>query len=397
VLISIGFCYFVFLPATYFHAEQTADFGLIVGLLGYGAAVVGVFFSNSVARRSYVSRAVKVKYGQLILSCMGVIFLGVSVLNTAKGIGGGLAQQSYHKLFIVENYDNLYWQIPTRFLAEFEFFSLGAFVGISRLRYATVLVVGLLEGILSPTRMVLIRILVVWGIYGALMGIFKITKKKIIFVVSVCPALFLFLLVKRGMIGVHFNGLFDLLSKTFFHLGQLNWLALKHNALAALECFDSYAYFLEILKNGDVEWGYVIFRTPALFVSRSIWPDKPEAIQRVLAAKYNPEAYRNWGGVVATILGDGYFNGGLLGVSLECFALGAGLQMLWIFAKSRRPKAGECYGVFRAAFYASAVFFVMQFFRGFFSDMLWQFAVFLLASALAWVALDKRDDRAAAG
>ncbi|MFW5403941.1 O-antigen polysaccharide polymerase Wzy [Pectobacterium carotovorum] len=120
-----------------------------------------------------------------------------------------------------------------------------------------------------------------------------------------------------------------------------------------------------------------VLRTPFMFVPRSIWPDKPESISRVISFSYNPSQYNTGGGTVATLFGDMYINGGFIAVIILCGFLGFFARLIYNTASyTKESYYAEC---FKVALYSFFTYYTLHFYRGFFSEMLWQLLLVIMS------------------
>ncbi|MEZ8916199.1 O-antigen polymerase [Vibrio lentus] len=221
---------------------------------------------------------------------------------------------------------------------------------------------------MSPTRFHLIETVIYWSAFGVYFKYIKINFFVALAVLLLSPILFSVLLLKRGMAsesGGFFTAFYDLLSNT--NISQLLELS-----ITSMETFVTFETFTLIIEKNFVHPESGVLRVFFLFIPRTIWEDKPEAISRIVANEFFSGAYMNGGGMVAGIFGDAYINGGILGIILIWFCLGYICKFIYANTIKRCEFIeNRYYKAYCICLYLTFLSWFIMALRGFMSDFLW--------------------------
>ncbi|MBB1274708.1 O-antigen polymerase [Psychromonas sp. SR45-3] len=275
---------------------------------------------------------------------------------------------SYAELFQNKSQGAIYSQIFIKLKSMIIVLLASYYASKSRKNYFIISLCFIAVHSMSPTRFHLIEALIYWCAFGVYFKYFKIKLFMVVTALLLSPFIFSILLLKRGMeseSGSFFSSFYDLLVNA--NISQLLELS-----ITSMETFVTFETFTMIIENNFIHPESGIARSFFLFVPRSIWVDKPEAISRIVANEFYSGAYFNGGGMVAGIFGDAYVNGGLLGIILIWFCLGYVCKYIYAntvlrceFIESRYYKA------YCICLYLTFLGWFIMCLRGFMSDFLW--------------------------
>lgn len=225
----------------------------------------------------------------------------------------------------------------------------------------------------NRARMYILNNLIFFGILSIYFGLFKLSFLRVVSITLLAPFAFLIALIKRDFVGYYSLGsVGGEIHKAVINI--LNDGLIWQNIKTAMECFKTYEFYYEVIdKNMILPLnGFIrIFFNP---IPRIIWSEKPLPLQNELARHLNERAFENGGGIFAGLFGDLYLNGGMI------FVLAGAVLLGTFFGRSYRRTfmaKGDNVGL-SIGMYSVAVMFFVNFWRGYFSDMLWQFILFLL-------------------
>ena len=101
---------------------------------------------------------------------------------------------------------------------------------------------------------------------------------------------------------------------------------------------------MQVIQYVPTDVGYLWGSTYAKFffwpIPRSMWPEKPEGISRIAVRYFYPEMYEKGVSMSPTIIGEAYFNFGVLGVIIIMALFGVICQSLYTFLKKNRGNIG---------------------------------------------------------
>lgn len=275
------------------------------------------------------------------------------------------------RYFLDNDYSSLYVQILTLTFLYIKFYLYALLMSRSKSYYYLIFIIQVVLYSTSQVRLVALSPLIIFIIYGFYMGYIKISLPRVLVLLLLSPVLFLILLMSRGKAeGVRY----------FFNYEHLNMLFSETNLPAlfytSMESFLSFEYLLRVINDGMffIESGIIrIFFMP---ISRDYWMDKPEAFSRIIAKNYNIDQYDSGGGSVATIYGDAFLNGHVIGVVLVMFAVGYFSKVVYntVFSnlyvnKEQKSMLLILYSIFIYQF--------LFYFRGFLSESYWKFILLI--------------------
>ena len=303
------------------------------------------------------------------MTCVAIIFL---VIDFGAGFQNFLVKEAveYRTSFMVANHNSIYKQLIFLVLLYIKFYAISVLIANSQKLFWIVFLVEFFCYIGSPVRLIALMPVIIFMTYGFYRSYIKMTFLRVILATCILPVVFVVLLLVRGMNGNNsfFRQLIDIIT-------NLDLERLSQVLLVALESTMSYRYLKEIVTENFVSIESGILRNAFLVISRSIWPDKPESISRIVAKKYNSQQYNEGGGSVATIFGDGFINLHILGVFAICLIAGYGLKLVYNGIVSESDVRSQS---IRIMLYAVSVHQFLFFFRGFMSETYWKFIILVL-------------------
>jgi hypothetical protein len=280
---------------------------------------------------------------------------------------------NYNSRYIVEsNYGSLYFQIPSLIFLYMKFFFYA--VGMSRSK-ALFYLIFLIQIILYSTnqvRLVFLSPFILFIIYGFYMDYLKLSIQRIFLVILFSPLIFLFLLLSRGRakgLGYYFN------------IEQIEIIILDKNLpvliKTSMESFLSFEYLVSIINDGLFYFESGIIRIFYMAIPRNIWPGKPEALSRIISKNYNVSQYDSGGSSAATIFGDFFLNGHVIGVMILMFVFGFVSKVIHATVFNNVKLNRESSSIL-IMFYSIFVFHYLFYFRGFFSESYWKSIILIL-------------------
>lgn len=359
--------YFIIIPFVLSEFDIYSVFAFIISLTG----ALSFFLSYSHHRKFLWFERDLLSRKEFILN----VFIMIAFLFIFSSLLGSFVLKDnlvgddidYTSSFADNNpYLTILYILKTTFITLFLFF----YIKGSRARYWLCFSLSLLSVLDSPTRMLIIQQIIIWGFYGHYFKMFTVKFYHYLLIALCAPFVMLVLLLKRGR-GENNDVMFiidRLLDSDFYDI--------KNLIVTALESFNSFDMYINIIKDSFIRIENGVLRTPFMFVPRSIWPDKPESISRVISFSYNPSQYNTGGGTVATLFGDMYINGGFIAVILLCGFLGFFSRLIYnTTCYTKESYYSEC---FKVALYSFFTYYTLHFYRGFFSEMLWQLLLVIM-------------------
>jgi hypothetical protein len=262
-----------------------------------------------------------------------------------------------------------------------------AFIFQHKKLFGLAILISMINAFYMDVRMIFLISLLTFAFFLHFHGIFRITKLRLFAVIILLPLLFTFMLIKRVLRypGVdqqsgdnffsHFISIIDYISTT-------SDSGLQTAFIGALESPHSYSDFLYFINNESPYLFENFFRLFFNFIPRDFYPEKPEAISRMVAKITNYDAYSDGAGFTITIFGEGWITFGLLGVIISLFLLGiiGGIAKKILDKNYNNPSNY----LFFIAIYPYFIFYIFtQYFRGFFWERLWQCILFLILLYMA--------------
>jgi len=363
--------YFIFIPFIFdfsfgaLYAVVLAFLGVLSFYVGFSSKVKSVsfcFFDSA----SISSLREKIVFFTVILFISYDSFLGLMNLFTLKTKG------DYTESFEVLNDSSLYLQLLYITISTVKYFLFSLLMSKGRNYFYLIFISQIFLFLPSSTRLMALYPFIVFIVYGYYMGYVKITFLRIFLFFFISPFLFVILLLMRGSVD----------NKNYFQVfeGVFNKLSLDQFLdilKVALESFQSFYYFVKIVNDDFVHLESGLVRIFFLPISRAIWADKPEAISRIISKEYNYIQYENHGGSVATIFGDAFVNGHIVGVIVVLFILGFMSKFISFNMKCSLKLDNYNRSIF-VLFYSMFLFQFLYYFRGFFSESIWKFFLIFL-------------------
>jgi hypothetical protein len=354
--------YFVIIPF-YFEINSKSLIAIIIALLGC------LFFFAGASTRKYF-RGI---FHPCFPSKLSII-TGFSIVLIDFGVGlykiiFGLSADDYTASFFIIDHDVLYFKIIETLVFSVKYYYLALFASRSRVYFYVAFFAALIYSISSPIRLVALQPIVIFTIFGYYFGYLRMGRLKIISALMIAPFVFVLLLLGRGLSGASF---FERLIGGFNQL-DIDYLIIQ--LAIALESFSSFGYFANIVDSNFVSVESGILRFFFMPISRSIWPDKPESISRIISKEYNVDQYFDGGGSVALIFGDAFINGHILGIILILAILGFCSKVVYNTMIESLDSRDVVSAVLVMS-YAVFVYDFLYFYRGFFSELFWKALIF---------------------
>ena len=163
----------------------------------------------------------------------------------------------------------------------------------------------------------------------------KITKLKIAVVLTVLMIFSIFMMIFR-------EPMFKMnpkeIDEHMYTLGH-NYIDIPLNPIIMSMdfpyCYNSYMFIIrDVPDKKDFLWGESYAKFIYAAIPRTLWEDKPETISRVVVRNFFPEHYEKGVSMSPTLMGEAYFNFGLIGIALIMLFYGVFCQTLYAFMKS---------------------------------------------------------------
>lgn len=354
--------YFSIIPFG-FNINSKSYYAIIIVLLG------SLFFFTGASTRKYLS-GVGGRHFPVSLS----IFIGFIIVLTDFGFGSykiifGLSADEYTASFFVIDHDALYLKILDAVVFSVKYYYLAIFSSRSKHYFYMAFFAAVVYTISSPIRLVVLQPFIIFIVFGYYFGYLKIGYIKIFIALMFAPIIFIILLMGRGLGGATFQ------ERLVSGFNQLDVVFLASQLTIALESFNSFEVFVNIVESNFVHIESGILRFFLMPISRSVWPDKPESISRIISKEYNNDQYIDGGGSVALIFGDAFINGHIFGVIIILLILGFISKVVYNTMIKNLNSRDVTSAVFSMS-YAVFVYDFLYFYRGFFSELLWETAIF---------------------
>ena len=325
----------------------------------------------------------KLSFSSLINACstrgdasfLALIFILSDLLLIYQQVSNSAGNSDYTSSYSVDNHGSLYSQIYLLFYLYFKLCVYGYFCIRSKFRYYFIFVLQVILYSFSSVRLIFLMPIIIFSIYGYYAGFIKLNIQRLLVIALAIPQALVILLISRTAGGQNkYNALIE------FYKG-FDYSQFTETLYVALESTTSYAYLYNIINTNFVRLESGIFRNAFLPISRGLWGEKPEAVSRIIAKEFNLGQYEQGGGSVATIFGDGYINGHIIGILALCciyaFIMSAAYRPIQT-AKRFKAKLEPAH----IMFYAITVHQSLFFFRGFLSENIWRLGILLLVFVL---------------
>jgi oligosaccharide repeat unit polymerase len=232
------------------------------------------------------------------------------------------------------------------------------------------------QAIFSGSRIQIVRVLAILVIYWQL-RIHPISIRRLLLYGFGLMVLIIVLGVARSGLG---EEEFDLLTEIAKNLDS--WDAFLTLAVYALDFPTTYDIFLMMTNHRpDFDLGYGVTYAKLLlsFIPRDIWPEKPENITWIATQLFRPEMLDLGVSYNPTILGEMYYNFGLLGVVGGGLIFGTCCRLLFLYyyAKRNSDRVGAL------LIYSALTFSILEQFRGAFSNITTHYIAFYVVPIFA--------------
>lgn len=304
-------------------------------------------------------------HNSMLFFVLSLIFMSHDILSGVLSLRSSNSTLEYTSSFEVTDHDSLYSQIIELVFISIKYYSYSVIMAKGRFIFYLVFISQIIFYISSPTRLVAFYPFIVFTIYGYYMGYIKVSFFRVFILTIISPVVFVILLLSRGEADKGFMERFDFILKS---LDYDRFLAVLKIALESFRSFDD---LVKIINEQFVHLESGVLRLFFMPISRSYWGDKPESISRLISQEYNPMQYVHGGGSVATIYGDAFINGHVLGVVIILFFLG-GISRVLYNTLHKLSIHSNCQTSTFILFYSIYIYNFLYFFRGFFSESYWK-------------------------
>ena len=278
---------------------------------------------------------------------------------------------NYTRSYLVEEHSALYSQLVYLIYLYTKMYVFAYFCHRNKLSFYLVFCVQLYLYSHSDVRLMSLMPIIIFGCYGYFVGYIKITYIRLLVISLLSPFFLVFALLARGEKS---GNTLELIQSFIVNFEVERFMGILY---VAMESGNSFYYLRNIIIDSFVRIESGVIRNIFLPISRDNWVDKPEAISRIIAKEYNVGQYDNGGGAVATILGDGFFNGHFLGVFLIIICYAIVMSLIYNPLKQAR-RLNEHLDPGHVMLYAISVHQSLFFFRGFFSESIWRTVLLLI-------------------
>ena len=373
--------YFLVIPFVFSGLDFRAMLALPIFFIGFFSFFIGlktekyfkVGFIGPESKNSH-------KRLNLALSIVALLFLSVDIYNAIFVVLKVVENQLNYtsRYFLESNYSALYLQILALIFLYTKFYFYAVLMSRSKIYYYLIFLIQIILYSTSQVRLVALSPFIIFIIYGFYMGYIKISLSKILLALLLSPFIFLILLISRGKVeGVRY----------FFDYERLKVL-LSDESLTTListsmESFLSFEYLVRIINDGVFFIQSGIIRIFFMPISRGDWMDKPEAFSRIIAKNYNIDQYTSGGGSAATIYGDAFLNGHVIGVVFVMFIVGYFSKIVYntVFNNLYVNRGQRSTLII---FYSIFIYQFLFYFRGFLSESYWKSIILILVFTMLY-------------
>jgi len=353
--------YFIFIPF-FFKISMDTVLVMLVVLLGCFA----FYFGDSLKSPMLAEQKITSKKIKIFFSFLGGAFFILDIFRVVINSLSKIEIGNYTTNFQVSDHESLYLQIFTVILDSAKFYFYSQIIFIHRIVFYMVFLLQIFLYIGATTRLMALFPIIIFTIYGYYMKYIQITLPRIFLLLLAAPILFSYGLLARG--NVQASSTFEFYSNVQNSMTSDRFFTLLP---VALESFKSFEDLTQIITDNFIHPESGLIRMIFMPISRTIWPDKPEAISRLISKEYYPGQYVEGGGSVATIFGDAFINGHVFGVIVILTALGFFSKVLYKTLIKKKFLSKRQRSVF-FMLYALYSFDFLYFYRGFFSEFLWK-------------------------
>ena len=352
--------YFVCIPLIFLDHDLRRTITITVISVGCFAFLIGArtkkLFSLSNQKNDYGRTS----------TVLALMFALLDLFTGFQLLIGDISSEDYTERFHVTDFDAVYIQIPFLLLFTFKYFLFAVAVSKSKSIFYLIFFSQVLVSMTSPIRMVVLQPFIIFIVYGFYYGYIQLKFFKIILFLVLSPLIFSVLLLTRVVGGG--ATYFEVLSKVF---DSNNFNDIFQLLRVALESFKSFEDLDNIIQTNFVHFESGIIRIFLTPISRSLWPDKPESISRIISKEFNNDQYNAGGGTVALIFGDAFINGHIIGIVLILSFLGYVSRILYNTMIKSILMSHSQKGIV-IMMYSFFVYDFLYFYRGFFSEFLWK-------------------------
>ena len=374
----VGICFFVYLPV-FFNKYNFEYF--ILSILMLFAFFIGSSIANMERQKinDYEERYEYGKYSSFYLFIFIIYFL-------YKIIFSSVTTGDYASEFQYTSQASLYLKIIYQVFDVLVLLLLSTVASKNRNLFIPIFIGSTLLALMSNTRLDFVLTFLYWIGFGSFFQYIKIRFWYVIISFILMPFVFVFLLIKR--VTVFDSSNFFLIINQLYEKTTVD--ELFDGMYVSLEVFSSYDTCIEVINNNLIYplSGYVRFFF--LGIPRTIWPDKPESISRVIAKEFYPTAYQSGGGQLAGPIGDAFMNGGPLALVFIWLILGYIITRVYKKTEVYRKKANSFYKAYMWTYYFTTLTYFIYTLRGFGSDFLWTYIMSIISLRLMLAFLYKR-------
>lgn len=364
----LGIISFVYVPIFFY---PTNIYYLLLSIILLLSFIFG-YYSSSVLKTKkknyyYISNVnyIKIRF-PILLFYLIYTYIFIFYVGTETG--------AYADEFTNESQLSLYLQLIDKPIKLVFLFLLSVIVYSNKNYYLIIALLYIALSLLSNTRLDFVFSVIYWIGYGAY---FKFIRIRLIYVVSflfLMPFLATILLIKRIM-KFDSNNIFEIFIELSEHLSLENVI---ESIGDGVEFLQTYMTGLSVIEDNFIHPFSGVIRLLFMWIPRTLWPDKPESISRIIAKEYFPQAYYAGGGQIAGPIGDAFINAGVLGVMIYWIAIGFISSKSYSFLKNNYNLPSSPYKVYVWLVYFSFLSYLVYAVRGFGSDFLWTFLFQLL-------------------
>jgi hypothetical protein len=270
----------------------------------------------------------------------------------------------YHLEYLGRDGASQYLLIPAYILTFAKYYIYSLACGKSKSLFWAAFFLTLTVALFGRVRFEIISAIVFFAILGNYNKFLIISKYFAIILAVASPLIMYFLLIKRDYVGPLE---LSLIGAAIFSEVYEAWNSgrLFEGVRTSMESFYTFDIYNRVIMDGFISPDNGFFRLFYTLIPREYWPEKPLPMQIELAKAYNQSSYSNGGGVFASIYGDAYANAGFVGVVIFPFL--TGLLIGRAYKNTRADPSWRNIG-----FYALIVTYLINAYRGYFSDMAWQ-------------------------
>ncbi|MFE4525522.1 O-antigen polymerase [Cytobacillus firmus] len=363
------FIYFIFLPFLFVSNKSEYFLAFFIAILGFFSFIFG--YKLKFKRVMFLENEFK---DLTIKRFLLIVFILIDLSSIYSFVFGGISQGAYNLGYLeVAGSNSLYKQVFHVAISFVKFYIYSGYMKNNKRLFMTLFLVSLFASFSSRVRFDVVQIIIFFGVFGIYFKYIKIGLLRIAIILMLSPIFMLAMLIKRDYVGnTNISNLFVVIQNSmqeifydkthFFEMIKIS-----------MESFATFEIYNKVIADNFISPTNGIIRIIFNFIPRSIWSEKPYPLQIVLASEYNKTAYNAGGGVFANIYGDAYANGGLLGIIVIMFSLGIVSKMLY----NETLKQTESQALY-VGFYCVFLIYFTHFYRGYLSDMTWQFLLFIM-------------------